>query len=441
MVTSRAFLWWGFLLVGCSGSTTAELAPGAYPGAGFVVHEWGTDTVVVGSDGSLQRGLHHEEEDLPGFVYDRLEGGVAPLSESVEVKMETPVTYFYSDVPREVGVSIRFPQGVFTQWYPAVARFHPKVAGPNAIAEQPTAADPVLDVDFPFQSETCAARYGSLKEGLIDWGTVQILPRDAHVDLPLAPLDEFTWSFAREVESNALRVSGVPGAVEPEAERFLFYRGLGNFGLPLVAKSAGAGVVHLENTYSEQVGSVFIVNVDAGRGAFVEHREGIAPYAQMHVSAPALEEDIDAFTEALGESVTAALDRTGLYHDEAVAMVNTWKRQWFRTPGLRLLYLVPQSWTEASIPLSLDVAPDELVRVMMIRVELITPELEALDQAALAKLSAIESAPEAHAYFSALGRFAEPRLRRAIAVAGSPPYADALLNELASADTNQRMGE
>ncbi len=36
------------------------------------MHEWGTDTVVVGSDGSLQRGLHHEEEDLPAFVYDRL---------------------------------------------------------------------------------------------------------------------------------------------------------------------------------------------------------------------------------------------------------------------------------------------------------------------------------------------------------------------------------
>ena len=43
-------------------------APGRYAGHGFVVHEWGTDTIVVGSDGSLQRGLHHEEEDLPSFA-------------------------------------------------------------------------------------------------------------------------------------------------------------------------------------------------------------------------------------------------------------------------------------------------------------------------------------------------------------------------------------
>src|SRR5690349_5121420 len=46
-----------------------------YPGHGFIVHEWGTNTIVVGSDGSLQRGLHHEEEDLPGFVYDRIKAG------------------------------------------------------------------------------------------------------------------------------------------------------------------------------------------------------------------------------------------------------------------------------------------------------------------------------------------------------------------------------
>jgi len=55
----------------------AVVEPSQYPGRGFIVREWGTDTIVVGSDGSLQRGLHHEEEDLPTFVYDRLKA--APL--------------------------------------------------------------------------------------------------------------------------------------------------------------------------------------------------------------------------------------------------------------------------------------------------------------------------------------------------------------------------
>src|SRR5690348_11904858 len=53
----------------------SPLAATRYGGQGFVVHEWGTNTVVVGSDGSMQRGLHHEEEDLPAFVYDRLKAG------------------------------------------------------------------------------------------------------------------------------------------------------------------------------------------------------------------------------------------------------------------------------------------------------------------------------------------------------------------------------
>ena len=88
-----------------SPTTTIPTAPESaglkYPGHGFIVHEWGTNTIVVGSDGSLQRGLHHEEEDLPGFVYDRIKAGSAAGSPSVVLsKMETPVTYFYSDKPR-----------------------------------------------------------------------------------------------------------------------------------------------------------------------------------------------------------------------------------------------------------------------------------------------------------------------------------------------------
>src|SRR4051812_41182846 len=71
--------------------TAPESAGLKYPGHGFIVHEWGTNTIVVGSDGSLQRGLHHEEEDLPGFVYDRVKAGSSAGYPSVVMsKMETP---------------------------------------------------------------------------------------------------------------------------------------------------------------------------------------------------------------------------------------------------------------------------------------------------------------------------------------------------------------
>src|SRR5262249_6403554 len=157
-----------------------------------------------------------------------------------------------------------------------------------------------------------------------------------------------------------------------------------------------------------------VVDVQSDSGAFGVHSAGVAAGATLELSAPAESEQqpLDAFTEALGTAVTAALDATGLYHDEAVAMVNTWSHQWFKTPGLRVFYLAPQAWTDDVLPLTLDPLPESLVRVMMVRVELLTPELEAEDAAAADQFSADGAA--ARAYFASLGRFGEPRLRRAL---------------------------
>jgi len=415
-----------------------------YPGYGFVVHEWGTDTIVVGSDGSMQRGLHHEEEDLPAFVYDRMSAGTLPGSTSinVDVKMETPVTYFYSDEPRTVDVAVDFPKGVFTQWYPAVKSFYPLIMGANVGANHPEPADPVLDPTFPFSSQTCIDKYGFIGNGLLQWGTVDVLPRGERPALPEAPLDRFSWSFARDVDANDLRVQGVPGAEAPQSERFLFYRGLGNFDLPAKVTAAPGGHLTVENTFADPVRGVFVLNVGADKAAFRYLPAGVPAGGSIETEAPALEggAPIDAYIESLGAEVTKALDATGLYHDEAVAMVNTWKRQWFATPGLRLLYLAPQSWTDASIPLSVEPKPDATVRVMVIRVEVITPELEELDTVAAEKLGGVD-AGEGEAHFLSLGRFAEPRLRRATSLIGETPASLAFLSAITTADTRVAAGE
>ena len=418
-----------------------------YPGHGFIVHEWGTDTIVVGSDGSMQRGLHHEEEDLPGFVYDRMSAGTATgsTSMSVDVKMETPVTYFYSDQPRTATVAIDFPKGVFTQWYPAVSSFYPFIMGPNAGPNQPEPADPVLDPSFPFTSPTCAEKYGYIGNGLLDWGKIEILPRGERQALPEAPLEQYSWSFARAVESNDLRVQGVPGVPTSEAERFLFYRGLGNFELPARITAQAGGKITVDNQLADALGGVFVLNVDDDQGSFayVRHGDvGVPGGASIEVEAPTLEgaASLDVYADALATEVTAALEATGLYHDEAVAMVSTWKRQWFRTPGVRVLYLAPQSWTDANIPLNIEPQPDSTLRVMVMRVEVISPELEELDVAAASALGGAEAAA-AEAHFVSLGRFAEPRLRRALSLLGDPSYAQPFLAKIVSADTRVAAGE
>ena len=77
---------------------------------------------------------------------------------------------------------------------------------------------------------------------------------------------------------------------------------------------------------------------------------------------------------------------------------------------------------------------------MMIRVEVITPELEAED-VDMAKLLEGGAADGAKAYFMSLGRFAEPRLRRALDLLGNPVYGDTFLASIATAETRVGAGE
>lgn len=418
----------------------------AWDGKGFVVHEWGTNTIVVGSDGSMQRGLHHEEEDLPGFVYDRLKAAKTlgePSVHPVDVKMETPVTYFYAEKALSAKVSVDFPQGVFTQWYPAVTGFYPPVFKGSSSWDSAEYRDPVLDPKVHFLLPECKAQYSAVGAGLLDWGTVEVLAPGDRPAPPEAPLDQFTWSYARQVEANSVRLAGVE-----QTERFLFYRGLGNLSLPVQVTAQGGGALTLLN-YSKNVdpmGASFVIQVGPDGGAFHSFDGGLAPGQSLSDLAPTPGEarPLDAYVAELGEQVTAALDATGLFHDEAVAMVNTWKRQWFRTPGLRVLYLAPQSFTEQQIPLHVSPAPDATVRVMMIRVEVITPEQEAEDLTWISLFGDAKADPLAAAHFTDLGRFAEPRLRRAIALAAPSPArdkAEALLASLATADTRAVSGE
>ena len=410
----------------------------SYPGTGFRVHEWGTNTIVVGTDGALQRGLQHEEEDLPGFVYDRRQTERV-AGDSVPVKMETPVTYFYSEKPLTAQATVRFPKGVLTQWYPRVQSFYPPVLAGRG--------DPALDRAFQFSSALCREEFTRLEDGVLTWGNVEILARDAAPSMPEAPLARYTWSHARDVAANAVRVADASGAKQDE--RFLFYRGLGN--APLAVKITAQpgtpgddGGLSLKNDDArESIGAVFVLRVTADKAAFVVRPAGIAPGATLEESAPPATQPLEAYANDLAKAMVAELDRAGLYHDESIAMVKTWARQWFRTPGVRVLYLAPRAWTDQQIPLDVTPAPVETVRVMVIRVEAVTRREEQIDLAMLAKLGGDPAAKaQAEAHFTGLGRFEEPRLRRALAQAADAPLAATqLLDRIATADTRTRAGE
>src|SRR5262245_31451838 len=93
----------------------------------FVAHEWGTFTSVQGADGVQREWNPLTVTELPSFVYNlsKPSGNPRRLSTAFSAKtafrtlqrMETPVIYFYSDRELSVDVTVRFPQGIITEWY------------------------------------------------------------------------------------------------------------------------------------------------------------------------------------------------------------------------------------------------------------------------------------------------------------------------------------
>jgi hypothetical protein len=109
-------------------------------------------------------------------------------------------------------------------------------------------------------------------------------------------------------------------------------------------------------------------------------------YQKLGFAASGVAANVDANTqtfEPLGDARRRAMQdmadvlvEQGLYEKEARAMVNTWQDQWYAEEGTRVLYLLPQAWTDRTLALQVTPQPDSVVRVMVGRAELITPATE-----------------------------------------------------------------
>ncbi len=89
------------------------------------------------------------------------------------------------------------------------------------------------------------------------------------------------------------------------------------------------------------------------------------------VDRPALDDKLPE----LRQEMKAMLIANGLYEKEADAMLNTWRDSWFEE-GLRVFYLMPRKTTDAILPIVIEPEPAGLVRVLVGRTEIITPEME-----------------------------------------------------------------
>jgi hypothetical protein len=355
------------IVVGCNKSALP-------PEPGLVVHEWGTYTSVQGSNGATLDGMQHEEEALPSFVHQRATvptsgKGIEALPQPVNQKLETPVLYFYSPKALTVQATVDFPGGIISQWYPDAAESMPPVGGMTAIAN-----------------------------GRMRWNA-ELRPLDPMGNIQTVSADS-VWAPSRQV-------AAVPVAIGSELEKFIFYRGLGKFDVPFRVEARADGLVDLVNDSDDVIEDVFLLRVHAEGGAAVSLGRIPAHDALRGVAPPVegKERNLDQYVADTMTIVADALERTGLYHDEARAMVETWSRSYFRGLGLRVLYTTPRAWTDRLLPLTLSPTPGAIVRTLVGRVEIMTPA----DEADL-RLRAAQD--DTAALLGQLGRFAEPKLRR-----------------------------
>ena len=237
------------------------------------------------------------------------------------------------------------------------------------------------------------------------------------------------YGYARETDSAHIQITD-PTTMSTTREKFLFYRGLGNFNLPVAVRSSGGGRFTLTYSGKTPLRYAFLVQID-GKELRFARCDNIGQSVEMTLPSEA------AGIDALSDAVVRALISDGLFDKEARAMVKTWKSSWFGEQGTRVFYSLPQADTDALLPLHLTPAPKEIVRVMIGRFETLTPEQERKIEALVSQLGADDPAlrDRSSAEIRKMSRFAEPALTRVANTTSDPEVhirAEALLRQIAS---------
>jgi hypothetical protein len=348
-----------FLVIACAAAylgSSARPAGAQVAGKGLTVHEWGTFTTVAGADGRAIDWLPLSgPTDLPCFVHHyrndpriKLGPETKPLDYDAaranlwgKVRMETPVLYFYATQETSVSVRVRFPQGLMTEWYPEASVAQGVVA--RAVLRDPTLAS------------------------VIEWPNVTITPWAKNV----FPVDvaESHYYAARTTDAAPLVVNG-------HAEKFLFYRGVADFAVPITAQMQPDGRIRIGNTGAHELPAAILFE---NRNGAIGYRLLGAIRTEIIAAPPSLDAEFVDLRRDLEQLLVGA----GLYPKEAAAMVETWRDSWFEE-GTRVFYLVPARTVDALLPLTISPAPAQVARVFVGRMDVVTPVTERAVELALA---------------------------------------------------------
>ena len=361
-------LAFGFLGVLCATVLVADVPQAVRD---LTAHEWGTFTSIAGQDGNaVPWQTLGGSTDLPGFV-EHISGANFKVGLRGTIRMETPVLYFYSPREATVSVHVSFSRGMITEWYPHATRTEPS--------------------DVLRNSDLRSLR----SDGSITWNSVHISP-------------ELPGEFPREDPPNryyaARQTASTPVSAGHQQEKFLFYRGASAAPVPLSAVQQANGDLLVKSLDESEIPAVILFE---RRGERIGYRFAGATADQLVLQPP----DLTGNLESLLADLEGVLMDQGLYPDEARAMIETWRDSWFEE-GTRIIYIVPRTFVDRILPLSIDPPPSQIVRVFVGRLEIMTP----------ATINAVKSAMAAHdeTMLNKYGRFLEPILQAATGEPAEP---------------------
>lgn len=338
----------------------------------LVVHEWGTFTALQDEHGVALPGINVDDEPVPDFVHNlkrhllvrphvlaekhrwMFMKGAPERHPDITMRLETPVLYFYpppgNSKPLDLRVNVSFRGGWLTEYYPYA-----------------TALAPGINQD--------SWKFGRITPDTISQLTWEHVTVGAKGSGPAT--HDPVWLAPRKVSAAPLSVSSLRGV---EHEKYLFYRGVGRLNVPLKIETDEA---HDSLTIHDQAGE----NIWSGDAIFPAlwlvsvRADGAMAYRT--VKSVVVNRSFDAkdySTDHVGElrqEMHGALVTNGLFADEAEAMLATWNRAYFKSAGLRLFFVVPRAWTDSVLPLTIS-QPAKIERVMMGRIELVSPEQRTL---------------------------------------------------------------
>src|SRR5262249_26245587 len=134
------------------------------------------------------------------------------------------------------------PKGILTHWFPTVRHFGPNPSARPAATPASSFLDwrtvHVIPTTQPLPRETPTAVVGT-KSGPVPTHKQQRPNSTAPLLAVKAVGPQDSWRFARETDSAPLRVRtwNENGDRQDQLEKFVFYRGLGSFPLPLEVRT------------------------------------------------------------------------------------------------------------------------------------------------------------------------------------------------------------